>query len=167
MCATPGQALDGERDAIVLREIAHVGPVQATVAEPSHGKLHHPPPLPLPLPLCHHVQEDINDVELSEVLIVDRVVCKVGQVCQNLDFELCMEELGSALCMHKFLIANSFSFTFSVCVLELCHQGLEVFEASHAMCSCLPVQMSLAAESHPALGCALIRTQTAFTGGAH
>ena len=58
----------------------HVEGVKATVAHPAHCILDH-------LLICflgNDVQEQVENVELSEVLIVDGVVGKVSQIGKNL-----------------------------------------------------------------------------------
>ena len=70
------ETLHCQLHSIILHQICHVQGVQAAVADPSHRILNHL----LIRFLSNDIQEQVEDIELSEVVIVDRVVGKVGQI---------------------------------------------------------------------------------------
>ena len=80
------ETLDSELHPIVLHEVGQVVRVEAAVTDASHSKLYH---LLIAL-LSHHVEKQVKNVETSEVLIVDGVIGKVGQISKNLQLVFCV-----------------------------------------------------------------------------
>ena len=88
------QTLDAKLHPIIFDEVLHVGWIQAAVTYPSHCILYHF----LVHLLGNDIKEQVKDVEFPEVIIVDGIIGKVGQVSQHLQLEFCMIWMSVCVC---------------------------------------------------------------------